>query len=120
MSFFINIEELRERAAKRVATMATLANRLPDEPVEPPETGSRVAEVAGHVDDSAQALHDDLMAAIDGATRERGDPAWNVLALHAECQHLSDREKRDLIEHFAEVEEIWRRANAGLPLDGTS
>ena len=42
MSFAINVEELRERASKRVATLETVATLLPDQ-------GSKVARVATDV-----------------------------------------------------------------------
>ena len=111
MSFSINVQVLIERAALRAASAATVATLRP----EPHVQGRRVATVATDVDDSAPTLRDDLRAAIDGATRERGDSPWNVQALHDECAHLSNAHQLDLIEHFAEVERIWRRANAGMP-----
>lgn len=48
MSFAINLQELRDRASKRAATIASVATLLPDD-------GSKVAGVATVVDEDAPA-----------------------------------------------------------------
>lgn len=80
MSFAINVQELRDRASKRVATPATAATLLPDQ-------GSKVAAVAT-VAGFARKGGNPLM------TSEQGNachfPSWNDI----EIQLFADRRDR--------------------------
>jgi hypothetical protein len=79
MTFSIDIKVLHERAAKRAATLATVATLLPITDID----GSKVAVVAGHARDSANRLTVAPPQLIDPLTRRYSLAQADTDAAHA-------------------------------------